>query len=305
MIQPATSAVVVRVPATSANLGPGFDCLGLAVGLYLTVRAEQSEADHFYYSGCGALPDSPDSLLHQGFRAALQELDLGPLPVTFHVNNPIPLARGLGSSSAALVAGVAAADALTGSRLGREGVFQLAARIEGHPDNVAPAVFGGFTVSAAHEAGFTTRSLPLPPAWHYLFAVPPFELHTDETRRLLPTSYSQADVIHSSSRTALWALAVATADTALLRVASQDVLHQPYRAPLLPLMNDTISAALQQGALAAYLSGAGPALAAVCLAADLPDVREALSGYAGAEGQVLELQAAGGYQVEVPASARP
>jgi homoserine kinase len=299
MTKPATAAVIT-VPATSANLGPGFDCPGLAVNLHLTVRAELSDSDHFHYSGSGSLPAGPDNLLHQGYRAALQHAGHAALPVTFHVENPIPLARGMGSSSAALIAGMAAADAFTGGRLGRDGVFQLAASIEGHPDNAAPAVYGGFTVSAADGDCFTTRSLPLPAGWRYLFAIPPFELPTETARALLPASYPRADVIHSASRTALWALAVATDDPALLRLASQDVLHQPYRAPLLPGMDETFAAALAAGAFAAFLSGAGPTLAAICLKEDAAAVRTALGQYATPAGQVLELESAPGYSAIRP-----
>lgn len=152
----------VRVPATSANLGPGYDCLGLAVGLWLTVTATLAEEDRFDYRGEGSLPDTPHNLSHQGFAAVYRELGLDVPKVALKVNNPVPLARGLGSSSAALVAGAACADALLGGRLGRDGVFQLCARLEGHPDNVAPAVFGGFTVSAWQDGAWVSRSIPLP-----------------------------------------------------------------------------------------------------------------------------------------------
>jgi homoserine kinase len=165
-------------------------------------------------------------------------------------------------------------------------------------------VFGGFTVSAASGAGFTTRSLALPSAWRYLFAVPPFELRTDAARNLLPAAYPRADVIHSTSRTALWAVAVATDDPALLKVASEDVLHQPYRAPLLPGLDATIRAALAAGAFAAYLSGAGPTLAAVCLAEDAAAVSQVLRHYAADTGQVLALRSAAGYSCE-PAGTGP
>lgn len=294
MISPAAQAVI-RVPATSANLGPGFDCLGLAVNLQLTVRAELSAADRLLYRGDGSLPDTPGSLLHQGFQAAYRAAGLRPPAVTFHVENPIPLARGLGSSSAALVAGAAAADVLLGEQLGRDGIFQLCARLEGHPDNVAPAVYGGFTVSAQDAGAFVTRSLPLPDSWRYLFAVPSFELSTEQARGLLPDSYPRSAVIHTSSRTALWVLAVSQADPALLRVASQDVLHEPYREPLLPRFTKTVAAVLEQGAFAAYLSGAGPTLAVICDASSVPAVTETLREYSTPTGQVIELQAATGY----------
>ena len=143
----------INVPATSANLGPGFDCLGLALDLYLSVKAYPSNDNHFFYSGQGSLDDSPNNLIHEGFQTAYARLDKPAPSITFEVQNPIPLARGLGSSSAALVAGVAIANEMLNNQLGREGVFNLTASLEGHPDNVAPAIYGGFTVSAKKDDG--------------------------------------------------------------------------------------------------------------------------------------------------------
>ena len=283
----------VRVPATSANLGPGYDCLGLAVGLWIDVTATLADEDSFDYSGEGSLPDTPHNLSHQGFAAVYRELDLEVPRVALTVKNPVPLARGLGSSSAALVAGAACADTMLGGRLGRDGLFQLCARLEGHPDNVAPAVFGGFTVSSWHSDAWVSRSLPLPADWHFVFAIPETELPTLQARKVVPDTFSLADVISTASRTALWALAVAQADAKLLRTATYDVLHQPYREPLLPGFTDAVTGAHQAGAHAAYLSGAGPSLAAICDAAKVQDVSAALAQY----GRVIELPGAGGFEV--------
>lgn len=294
----------IRVPATSANLGPGFDCLGLALGLQLEIQARPSESNRFIYRGDGALPDTPDNLLHQGFAAACRAVGREPFPVTFEVDNPIPLARGMGSSSAALVGGAAAADALLGGILGRDGVFEVTVAIEGHPDNVAPAVYGGFTVSALDADGrYLTRAMPVPPGWRLLFAVPAFELLTETARGLLPKSYPRQDVVRTASRAALWTLAVATNEPALLRTASLDILHQPYRAPLLPGFELCLSQAFDAGAYAAYLSGSGPTMAAVVDAGTRAAVLEVLRRYSGPGGRVIELEAAGGYQAPVPVNA--
>ncbi len=288
----------VRVAATSANLGPGFDALGIALALDLRVTAAPADHDGFTYRGAGRLPDSPHNLIHQGFRAVYHELDLEPPHVAFEADNPIPLARGLGSSSAALVAGAAMADAMIGERLGRDGVFRLVARLEGHPDNVAPAVFGGFTVSAADGEGtFISASLPLPARWRLLFGVPDFELPTAKARAVLPSSYPRGDLVRTSSRAALWALAVADDRPELLSVASLDVLHEPYRAPLVPGLVDCREALRQAGAFAAYLSGAGPTLGVITDDGHADACRELLSGFAGSAGQVLDLAAGEGYHV--------
>lgn len=297
-----TERITVRVPATSANLGPGFDCLGIAVGLYLEVSATLSSENHLIYRGegqdRGSVPDTPDNLIHQGFRAVYAALGEGAPCVRLEAHNPIPLARGLGSSSAALVAGAALADAViderTGERLGRDGVFQLTADIEGHPDNVAPAVYGGFTVSARTAERYFCQTLPIPDNWHFSFAVPDFELLTSEARAALPASYARTDAIYNASRTALWTAAVALNKPELLRVAAQDVLHEPYREPLIPGLAECRKRLLEVGASAAYLSGAGPTLAAISLGEVTREVKEEMQTFVRG-GRVLELEPSSGY----------
>ena len=289
--------VTVRVPATSANLGPGFDCLGIAVGLYLEVTATLSPKNQLIYQGEGNVPDTPNNLVHQGFWAVYAALGETAPCVRLEAHNPIPLARGLGSSSAALVAGAALADAITGERLGRDEVFQLTAGIEGHPDNVAPSVYGGFTVSAKADERYLCQTLPLPKDWRFTFAVPDFELLTSEARAALPTSYSRADAIYNASRTALWTAAVALNQPDLLRVASQDVFHEPYREPLIPGLAACRKRLLEVGASAAFLSGAGPTLAAISLDDEVSAVKEVMRAFVGG-GRVLEIGASGGYRMK-------
>lgn len=288
----------VRVPATSANLGPGFDCLGVALDLWLDVEAEPSDRDHFTYRGEGNLPDHPDNLIHRGFALALAHLGLTPPALAIRAHNPIPLARGLGSSSAALVAGAALADAWSGGQLTRQGVFEVTATAEGHPDNVAPAVFGGFTVSAPRpEGGYTCAVLPLPTRWRLLFGVPAFELPTEQARAVLPLHYPRADAVRTAARAALWALAVARDEPELLRTAAIDVLHEPYREPLVPGLAAARSALRQAGAHAAFLSGAGPTVGAVLDPNNESACRAVLEAFVGPAGRVLQLAGAGGYQL--------
>ena len=217
--------------------------------------------------------------------------------VTFTVDNPIPLARGLGSSSAALVAGIAAADAFLEGALGRDGVFQLAARLEGHPDNVGPAVYGGFTVAARREDGtYLCESLQVP-AWQLLFGIPGFELPTSQARSVLPEHYSRADLIFNAGRTALWSLAVTQNKPELLRVASQDRVHEPYREPLVPGLASCRTALLEVGAYAAFLSGAGPTVGVVCSANTEAACQTVLRNFVGKSGKVLNLSVGEGYAV--------
>lgn len=297
--------VRVSVPASSANLGPGFDCLGVAVDLRLTVTASPSNEDVFLYSGDGHVDDTPDNLMHQGFRAVFSTIGLPVPTVRFEVVNPIPLARGLGSSSAALVAGALAGDAYAGGVLGRDGVFELTAGIEGHPDNVAPALFGGFTVSAMRAGHFMTRHLPWPEGWALAFAVPAWPLSTEHARSVLPAEVDRADAIHNAAGTALWATAVATADPTLLRAAADDRLHQPQRMPLLPGFEKACEDLTSAGVWAAFLSGAGPTLAAVGSTATLQHAEPILRTYAGNGGRVIHVACATGAEVDgiTPASA--
>ena len=289
--------ISVRVPATSANLGPGFDCLGMAVSLYLQVRLELAEQDSFHYQGNGFIANTADNLIHTGFKAAFKQAGEPAPPVRLDVTNPIPLARGLGSSSAALVAGAALADQLLGGTLGQDGVFQLTASIEGHPDNVAPAIYGGFTVSAFQDNQYHCQHLHVPDDWQLLFAVPAFELATSKARSVLPDTYSRADAIHNSSRTALWSLAVALNKPELLQVASKDKLHEPYREPLVPGLAACREGLLAAGASAAFLSGAGPTLGVITTdKALLQSLLPLLENYV-AGGQVLQLRASDGYTV--------
>jgi len=291
----------VQVPATSANLGPGFDALGLALDFHLRVEANVGGPDELHYHGEGRVPANHDNLLHLGFRRAFAHVGERAPSVTFVAHNPIPLARGLGSSSAALVAGAAAADAALAGRLGRDGVFAVTAGIEGHPDNVGPAVYGGLTVAAerGNGDGYDTAVLAVPPSWRLLFGVPDFELPTEQARAALPTHVTRRDAVLTASRAALWALAVARDEPRLLRTASLDVLHEPYREPLVPGLRAARSALLEAGAFAAYLSGAGPTLAAIAPEQALPDCRRVLQGFSGARGRVLELRAGGGYEYQI------
>lgn len=277
----------VTVPASSANLGPGFDCLGLSVGIELTVRATPAEIDRFEYRGDGTVADTPDNLVHRGFRAAYEASGRAAPPVLLQAANPIPLARGLGSSSAALVAGALLGDAAAGGTLGMDGVFQLTADLEGHPDNVAPALFGGLAVCARDEASWLARILPWPPSWRLLFGVPSFEIRTEEARAVLPERIPRAEAVLTASRVSLWPLAVLRDDPELLRFASRDVTHEPYRHHLLPGFAKAQASLRESGAWAAYLSGAGPTLGVVCPPTAVTACLRILQAYAGDEGSVL------------------
>ena len=179
-------------------------------------------------------------------------------PVRVEIQTDIPLARGLGSSAAALVAGLVAANVLLGEPLGQDELLDMAAREEGHADNVAPALLGGIAVATLDKVG--THFVRLSPPEHLgvTVLIPDFELSTSKARAVLPTEYSRADTVHALSHAALLAAALATGRLDLLRHAMQDYVHQIWRAPLVPGLSDVLEGAVEHGALGAALSGAGP-----------------------------------------------
>lgn len=288
-MNPICNSVHVRVPATSANLGSGFDTVGLALDYHdeLTFTLNDDPNDGIAHviihgEGADALPCDETHLVVSTFRRACATFGLGRLGFTLEATNNIPQARGMGSSAEAIVAGIAAAAAFaqTGD-LNRPAIFDMAAQIEGHPDNVAPAVFGGLTVSWDFETaegvgsvavpggeplhgGFHAVNYPVDPSITAAVFVPDYELSTEEAREALPGAVTYRDAVFNVSRVALMAaamnpgaLASASDPNALLFTATQDKLHQPYRGALMPPSTELIALFRSKG-YAAAVSGAGP-----------------------------------------------
>jgi homoserine kinase len=257
--------VRVKVPATSANLGSGFDIFGLALQLYntytLTLTCEAgwsvslpSDID---------LPRDENNLV---FRAAREVfLRLGVLPPSLHLAQEIdiPLDRGLGSSASAIIGGLVAANMLTGSTLDSTTLLAIATEIEGHPDNVTPALMGGMTLCYATGAQHRYLALPIPQNVQIVVVIPDFEVSTSQARSVLPDQVSRSDVIFNGSRTALMVAALYQKRYDLLAEAMDDRLHQPYRAALVPGMTEAIAAGYAANALGVALSGSGPSLIAL------------------------------------------
>ena len=257
--------VHVRVPATSANLGPGFDALGLALALYNEVVAEERDGVTVTIEGEGAdrLARDGGNVVARGVKLAYEAAGRAFKGCALECVNRIPTARGLGSSAAAWVGGLVAGNALVGSPLSREALLGLAARAEGHPDNVAAAVFGGLTVSCVTPDGVTTVTLPVTKSLSWVVLVPEVTSATAEARALLPRSVPHEDAVFNVQRVALLLAGLQSAQPAALSVALEDRLHQPYRLKLFPWMPDVATAARTAGALGCVLSGAGPSLLAV------------------------------------------
>lgn len=285
--------VHVRVPATSANLGPGFDALGLALALYNEVVAEESDRVSVKLQGEGAdrLARDGANVVARGVKLAYEAAGRPFRGCALECVNRIPTSRGLGSSAAAWVGGLAAGNALLGSPLSRERLLGLAAQAEGHPDNVAAAVFGGLTVSCGSGDGVTAVTLPVPTSITWVVLVPEVTSATAEARALLPRSVPREDAVFNVQRVALLLAGLQTALPAALTIALDDRLHQPYRLKLFPWMPEVVAAARGAGALGCVLSGAGPSLLSV-VAGDGGAVGRAMEealGRAGMRGRALAL----------------
>jgi homoserine kinase len=256
--------LVVTVPATTANLGPGFDSLGLALALFNVVEVWPDDAEPHVIEGEGtaSLPCGPGNLVRRSMRAVGQRVGRELPRVGIRQRNDIPLARGLGSSSAAIVGGCVAANELLGAPLTGSELFAIEAEIEGHPDNVAAASFGGLTVCYQTADGpHWLEITPLAPP-KAVVAIPEHVVSTEEARRALPDSVPRADAVLNVGHAAAVVAAFATGAHAALGAALEDRLHQPYRAHLVPGMDEAIAAACEAGAFGAALSGSGPTIVA-------------------------------------------
>jgi homoserine kinase len=289
----------VRIPATSANLGPGFDALGLALALYNEVVAEEREGVTVEIEGEGAdrLARDGGNVVARGVKLAYEAAGRAFKGCALACVNRIPPARGLGSSAAAWVGGLVAGNALLGSPLSRETLLGLAARAEGHPDNVAAAIFGGLTVSCTTPEGVTAVTLPVTKSLAWVVLVPEVTSATAEARALLPRSVPREDAVFNVQRVALLLASLQAARPAALSVALEDRLHQPYRLKLFPWMPEVATAARAAGALGCVLSGAGPSLLAVVVGdgAAVGRAMEAALSRAGVRGRarILDVDAVG------------
>jgi homoserine kinase len=259
-----SKVVRVRVPATSANLGPGFDALGVALRLYNTVEISVAQRAEVVVAGEGA-EQLPANEANPIYSAAQEVARLaGGRDVRFVVrcSNGIPVARGLGSSAAARVAGIVGANSLLGEPLDVRGIANLACVLEGHPDNVVAAITGAFAVVAGGPQGLRWTRVTPPTLPGVVLTIPDLPIDTAQARACVPRTAALEDAVFNVSRTALLVAALSAGRFDLLGEAMEDRLHQPYRAPLVPGLNDVLRAARHAGAFGAALSGAGSAVIA-------------------------------------------
>jgi homoserine kinase len=247
--------VTVRAPATTANLGPGFDCLGLALDIWTVVTVETGKAN-------GGGDHGLSRLVWQGVEAAFESVGAPP-EVKIEIDGGIPIARGLGASAALRAAGLLAGNALIDNLHDNEALLALGARLEGHPDNMSPCLLGGFQVNARDADGVVLhQQAPLPDDLRVVVFIPDFEMPTQESRRKLPRQLSREDAVFNVSRAALLVAALGAGNYDILNEATQDRIHQPVRSEIFTGLVPIMSAAKEGGAAASYLSGGGSTVAA-------------------------------------------
>ena len=256
--------ITVKAPATSANLGPGFDCLAMALDIWNTVEVTTG-IDQVVVRGEGKeqLPADRTNLVHAGFR--LPFIERGePVPeVSIACDNEIPVGRGLGSSSAAIAAGLLAGNAMCSAPLTPEEILESGVQIEGHPDNVAASLLGGCQIVVDEDGRTITSTIPVPPEWNCVVFVPDVPMPTEEARSLLAPEVRRQDAVYNLGRVAMLVRAFSTGDPSYLAIATQDRLHQPARQAIFHAMKTITRAALAAGAHGAFLSGAGSSVLAI------------------------------------------
>ncbi|MDP9055400.1 MAG: homoserine kinase [Acidobacteriota bacterium] len=252
----------LRVPASSANLGPGFDSLAIALQVYLECKFSPGSRLSIRVTGRDAhlIPVTEENLIWKTALAVATRSHLSLPPISLTINNGIPLGKGLGSSAAALTAGVIIAERLLDLRWKPARILDEAARLEGHPDNVAACVLGSIVASGVGACGVTRAiRLPMPEQFDVAVVVPDFAVPTKESRAVLPDCYSQSDVVFNVQRTALLVAALATGDSSVFPMALDDRLHQPFRGQLVPGLAEILRLR-KPGLLGCTLSGAGPSV---------------------------------------------
>jgi homoserine kinase len=257
----------IRIPATTANMGPGFDSFGMALQLYNEIEVEQiPEGLLITADGEGShhVPLDDKNIVYQSIRYVFYKANQALPGLAIHIHNEVPITRGLGSSATAIVGGVLAANQLLDNRFEMKELLEFATALEGHPDNVCAALFGGFVVSAHHGSQVAYKRFDIPSQLTCVVAIPEFQLSTAASRNVLPAMVEFRHAVANVSSAGLVVAAFASGDLSLLKAAMKDMLHEPYRMKLIPGMDQAVELARQAGALGVALSGAGPSIIAFC-----------------------------------------
>ncbi|MEL6221170.1 MAG: homoserine kinase [Cyanobacteria bacterium J06627_8] len=277
-----STSVTIRVPATTANIGPGFDCLGAALSLYNTFEfstVNDKDDAQIIVRGTDAskVPTDVSNLAHRAFSNLYGAIARPVPPVKIAITMDVPLARGLGSSATAIVGGLLGANTIAGFPLTVQSLMKLAIDIEGHPDNVVPALLGGCQLTSANADGdWLVCDIPWQTDIVPVLVVPDFELSTVDARNALPTSYTRGDAIFNTAHLGLLIRALETGKSAWLASALDDRIHQPYRKTLIPGFDQVRAAALDSGAYGVVISGAGPTILALTSITEADQVGSAM-----------------------------
>lgn len=255
----------VKVPATSANLGVGFDCMGLALD-WQGVFTFRFDGPEFMISGCPKAYQNKDNLVYHAFARTLMALGKRVPVVQIHIDTPISVARGLGSSASCIVAGVLGAVAYSGQKLPLQELLRLATLLEHHPDNVAPALYGSLCASFMENGMPYTAQFAVHEKFRFVTIIPDYEVRTEDARRILPSDMSYADAIYQMGRCATLGKALESGDEEMVRHACIDRMQEPYRSRLIPEYDEVKRLCMDLGALAFVISGSGSTMLAVCTA---------------------------------------
>ncbi len=280
--------VSVKVPATTANIGPGFDCLGMALPIYNTITIEETvlpgtgveinvlaDNDSIDQLSLDHVPSDENSIVYKAVELLYNSIGQSPSELKINIHSNIPVARGLGSSSSVIVGALIAANELLGRPADEVALLSIACEIEGHPDNITPAIVGGLVISSQEEDGSVVyRKLEWPDDWAVTVCVPDFELSTDIARSVLPKEVPMKDAIFNAKRLAMFVQAVHTKDSELMKLALQDRLHQPYRMKLVPGLDKIIDNLRHfDNVLGCVLSGAGSSILVISERNNLDKIR--------------------------------
>ena len=280
--------VSVKVPATTANLGPGFDCMGMALPIYNTITIEETvlpgtgveinvfaDSDMVEQSSLEHIPLDNNSIVYKAVELLYNMIGQSPTELRINIHSNIPVARGLGSSSSVIVGALFAANELLGRPADEMALLSIACEIEGHPDNITPAIVGGLVISSQEDDGSVVcRKLDWPEEWALTVCIPDFELATDIARSVLPKEVPMKDAIFNAKRLAMFVEAVHTKDSELMKLALQDRLHQPYRMKLVPGLSAIIENLKHfDNVLGCVLSGAGSSILIISEKTNLEKMR--------------------------------
>ena len=280
--------VTVKVPATSANLGPGFDCLGLALPIYNTITIEEtvlpgtgveinlmSENDNIDEMIFDNIQKDENSIVYRAVEMLYISIGQEPSELKINIQSQIPITRGLGSSASVVVGGLLAANKLLGSPADTTALLSIATEVEGHPDNVAPAILGGVVLSSQEDDGsILTEKLNWPDEWDITVCIPDFELSTNIARSVLPESVPLQDAVYNAKHLAMFIQAINTTDIKLMKNALHDKLHQPYREKLIPGMKEIMEVFNHEdNVIGTVLSGAGPSILVISQKYDLDKIK--------------------------------